>query len=66
MLHNNVSGPEIGLTGRILAGLLLGKRRNRPSGRPSAGRRADFVAFPVAVQPNPARKADFRPGSTIA
>jgi hypothetical protein len=27
---------------------------------------ADFGAFPVAARQNPARKADFRPGSTIA
>ena len=51
MLRNNASGPEIGLPGRILAGLLPEKHRNRPSGRPSAGRRADFGAFPVAVRP---------------
>ncbi len=57
------SGPGIGLPGWILAGLLPGKHRNRPSGRPSAGRRADFSAFPVAVRPKsgpegrfPARK----------
>ena len=51
MLRNSASGPEIGLPGRILAGLLPGKHRNWPSGRPSAGRRADFGAFPVAVRP---------------
>ncbi len=63
MLRNSAPGPEIGLPGRILAGLRLGKDRNRPSGRLSAGRRADFGAFPVAVRPNsgsdgrfPARK----------
>ncbi len=64
MLRNSASGPEIGLPGRILVGLLPGKHRNRPSGRPSAGRGAHFDSFPVAVRPNPARK-DFRPGSTI-
>ncbi len=48
MLRNTASGPEIGLPGLILAGLLPGKNRKRPSGRPSAGRRADFGAFPVA------------------
>ncbi len=37
--------------GPILAGLLPGTYRNRPSGRPKAGRRADFNAFPVAVRP---------------
>ncbi len=51
MLRNTASGLEIRLPGRILAGLLHGKHRNRPSGRPSAGRRADFGAFPVAVRP---------------
>ncbi len=43
MLRNNASGPEIGLPGRILAGLQPGKHRNQPSGRPSAGGRADFA-----------------------
>ncbi len=63
MLRTNASGPEIGLPGRILVGLPPGKDRNRPSGRPKAGRRADFDAFPVAVRPKsnpegrfPARK----------
>ncbi len=51
MLRNSASGPEIGLPGRILAGLLTGKHRNRPSGRPKAGRRAYFGAIPVAVRP---------------
>ncbi len=51
MLRNNASGPEIGLPGRILAGLLPGKHRNRPSRRPSAGRRANLGALPVAVRP---------------
>ncbi len=34
MLRNSASGAEIGLPGRILAGLLPGKNRNRPFGRP--------------------------------
>ncbi len=51
MLRNTASGPEIGLPGRILAGLLTGKDRNRPSGRPKAGRRADVDALPEAVWP---------------
>ncbi len=42
MLRNRASGPEIGLPGRILAGLLPGKNRNRPSFRPE-GR---FLCFP--------------------
>ncbi len=44
--ETGTSGPEIGLPGRILAGLLPGEDRDRPSDRPSAGRRADFGAFP--------------------
>ncbi len=38
MLRNSASGPEIGLPGRILAGLLPGNHRNRPSpiSRPEA------------------------------
>ena len=34
MVRNSASGPEIGLPGRILAGLLPGKHQNRPFGRP--------------------------------
>ncbi len=66
MSSNGASGPYIGLPGRILAGLLPGNNRNRPAGRPKAGWRAYFGAFPVAVRQNPTRKADLRPGSTIA
>ncbi len=51
MSRNNGSGPEIGLPGRILAGLVPGKHRHRPSGRPSAGQRTGFSVFPVAVRP---------------
>jgi hypothetical protein len=51
MLRNSASGPEIKLPGRILDGRLPGKNRNRPSGRPKAGRRGDFGVFPVAVRP---------------
>ncbi len=65
MLLNSASGPEIGLPALILAGLLPENHPNRPSGRPRAGRRAYFRAFPAAVRP-PARKADFRLGSAIA
>jgi hypothetical protein len=60
MLRNSASEPEISLPGRILAGLLPGKNRNRPSGRP---KRANFGAFPVAVRPK--YKADFRPGELL-
>jgi hypothetical protein len=45
MLRNSASGPEIGLPGRILAGLLPGKHRNRPPSRPPANRRTDVGAF---------------------
>ena len=34
--RNIVSGPYIGLPGRISAGLLMGKHPSRPSGRPLA------------------------------
>ncbi len=65
MLRNSASGPHIGLPGQICAGLLPGKHRNLPPGRPKAAQRADFGAFPVAIRKNPERKADLRPGSTI-
>ncbi len=58
MLCNSPSGSEIGLPGRILAGLLPGKHRHRPPGRPSATRRADFGAVPAAVR-------KIRPGRPI-
>jgi hypothetical protein len=59
-VRNSASGPEIKLPGRILAGLLVpGQNRNRPSGRPSAGRRPNFGAFPVAVLPNFDTEAQF-------
>ncbi len=57
MLRYSASGLEIGLLGRILAGLLPGKHQNRPSGRPSAGRKAAFGAFPVAVRPKSGPKS---------
>ncbi len=57
MLRNGAAGPEICLPGLILAGLLPGMNRNRPSGLPKAGRRADFGAFPVAVRPKSGRTA---------
>jgi hypothetical protein len=58
MLRNNVFRPELGLPGRILAGLLPGMHLHRPSGRPSAGRGADFD-FP-GISP-----AKIRPGRPI-
>ena len=54
-LRNSASGPDIGLPGRILAGLLLGKHRHGPSGRPK-GR---FLCFPGS---SPAK---IRPGRPI-
>jgi hypothetical protein len=42
-----------------------GKNKNLISGRPKAGRRADFEAFPNRIG-RKTRKTDFRPGSTIA
>ena len=39
---NKASGPEIGLPGRISAGFYSEKHQNRASGRPKAGRRAEF------------------------
>ena len=73
MLRNSASGPEIWFPGRISAGFYSGKHKNRPSGRPEACRRPDFDAFPTGILPKscpearfPARKPDFRPGSTIA
>ncbi len=63
MLHNIVSRPEIGLPDRTSARFESGKHKNRTSGRPSAGRRADFEAFPIRIRPKsgledrlPARK----------
>ncbi len=60
ILHANASGPAIGLPGRILGGLLPGRHRNRPSGRPKAGRRADFSAF------RPEGRFQCFPGSSAA
>ncbi len=51
MFGNDASGPEISLPGWILVGLLPETHRNRPSGRPKAGRRAHFGAFPITVLP---------------
>ncbi len=61
MLRNIASGTEINLPGwksGFRAGNLIGKNLNRPSGRPSAGRRADVEAFPIRIRPKsgPARK----------
>ncbi len=47
MLLDGASGPGIRLPGRISAGFWSTKLQNWPSGRPWAGRRADFEAFPA-------------------
>ncbi len=67
MIHNGASGPEIVLPRRISAGLWSqGNPPNRPSGRPSGGRGADFEVSRLESSRNPSRKTDLRPGSTIA
>ncbi len=58
-------GPDIGLPGRISAGVYSGKPQNLPSGLSSANRRAYFDAFPTRIWPKSCRKPDFRPGSKI-
>ncbi len=57
MFPDNVSGPEIGLPGQTSAGFYTGKPQNRPSGRPSAGRRAE--AFPTRIRPTSGSEARF-------
>ncbi len=59
MLSNNASGLEIGLPAQISAGFYSGKSQNRSSGRPSAGRRADFDAFPTGIRPKSNLEARF-------
>ncbi len=59
MLCNNASGSEIVFQGQISAGFLSGKLPNRPSGRPKAGRRADFEAFPIRIRPECVPEARF-------
>ncbi len=66
MLRNTASGPEFGLPGQISAGFQSEKLQNRPSGRPKAGRMADFEAFRLESGRNHAREPDFRPGCNIA
>jgi hypothetical protein len=62
MFCHNTSDTEIGIPGKILAGLLLPEsHRNRSSGLPSVGRRAHFGASPAAVRLNHSQKPDFRP-----
>ncbi len=62
MLRNSASGPEIGLPGWILAGLLPGKPRNGPSG-PAEGRpESRFRCFPGS---SPAKLRPARPISGL-
>ncbi len=51
MLRNSASGPETGLPGRILAGLLPGKHRHRPSGRPEGLFRCVPGSSPAEIWP---------------
>jgi hypothetical protein len=66
MLRNSASGSEIWLAVRISVGFESGKPQHGFSGLPSAGRRADFEVSRRGSGRNPARKADFGHGSTIA
>ncbi len=59
MLCTSASGPEIGLPGRISAGFKSGQPPSRPSGRPSAGRSADFEVFPIRVRSKSDPEAHF-------
>ncbi len=63
MLHNSASGLEIWLPGWISAGFLSGKPRNRPSGRPKGGRRADLRLSRLESDSNP---IEIRPGRQIS
>jgi hypothetical protein len=49
MLHNSAYGTEIGLPGRILAGLLVYRESTEIS--PAAGRRPAFLRYSQAGQP---------------
>ncbi len=51
MLRNNASGPEIGPQGQMLAGLLPGKNRNLPSGRPEGRFRFFPGGSPAKIRP---------------
>ncbi len=59
LLRNSAFGQEIWLPARISAGFKLEKFQNRPSGRPKAGRRADFEAFPISIRPRTGPEARF-------
>ncbi len=51
---------EIRPPGRILAGLSSGKHQHLSSGRPMAGRRADFEVFPIRLR-QPDEKSSSEP-----
>ncbi len=51
---NRASEPDFGR-------ILNGKASTRPSGRPKAGRRADFDIFPVRIRPASGPEARFLP-----
>ena len=50
MLRDSDSGLETGFPGSISAGFQSGKLQNLPSGRPTAGQRAEFDAAPETKQ----------------
>ncbi len=61
VLGNGVSGPEIGVPGRISGGLQSGGPQNRSSGRPGP------ILLLVRLEPGRKqfRKPHFRPGGTV-
>jgi hypothetical protein len=59
ILCNSASGREIGLPGWISRGDYSGHPHTRPSGRPLAGRRADFEALPTRIRPKSGPEARF-------
>ncbi len=52
-------GRKIGLPSRIWAGFFSEKHKNRPSGRPKAGRRPDSEALPTRIRPASSPEARF-------
>ncbi len=48
MLHNNASGPKSGFRAEFWPD---SNRESLSSGRPKAGRRANFEALPVTIRP---------------
>ncbi len=67
LLADEAERTGIGLPVRMSARFYIGKPESRPSGRPTAGRRADFEALPTKIlAENLARKPELRLGGTIA